>query len=108
MSNSWVTHLPHFLDEAGNIPKELPITTLEMANAMCSFVAYATNFGGKMDEEFPLCFATINNIVCRGKVFPCLAIDEKIIWQCDACGNNGAISGWQGTLWDLSDRGELQ
>jgi hypothetical protein len=108
MSNTWITHLPHFLDEAGNLPQELPAPALKMANAMCSFVVYATNFAGEMDEEFPPCFVAIDNKVCYGKVFPCLAIDEKIAWQCNTCGSNGTISGWHGTLWDLSNCEELQ
>lgn len=108
MPNTWITHLPHFLDETGTILKELPVPALQMANAMCSFVTYATNFGGDMDEEFPLCFVTIDNKICSGTVYPCLTIDEKIAWQCDTCNSNGTISGWHRTLWDLSDRSKLQ
>lgn len=68
-----VTHLPHFLDETGNVPKELPESALQMANAMCSFVTYATNFAGEPEEEFPDCFIVLDNKICHGKVFPCLS-----------------------------------
>ncbi len=105
MPNSWVTHLPHFLDEGGNIPNKLPISTSHMLNAICSFVAYATHFAGEMDEEFPSCFIVFNNDTCKGRVFPCLTIDEKIGWRCDRCQTNGIISGWAGTLWDLTEKG---
>lgn len=107
MTNTWITHLPHFLDESGNIPNELPTAALQVANSICSFVAYATHFAGEMDEEFPSCFVTLNKESCQGKVFPCLTMDEKISWRCDICHSNGVISGWQGTLWDLSEKSEL-
>ena len=63
MPNSWITHLPHFLDEKGNIPKELPLPILQMMNAICSFVVYATNFVGEMDETFPACFVVLSQEV---------------------------------------------
>ena len=31
---------------------------------------------------------------------------DDIIWHCPVCGDNGAISGWQGTFWDNSDMPE--
>lgn len=107
MSKTWITHVPHFLDEGGNIPNELPAPALKMVTAICSYIAYATHFAGEMDEEFPSCFVTFNNKNCQGKVFPCLTMDEKVGWRCDTCNNNGIISGWQGSLWDLTERSEL-
>lgn len=109
MANAWVTHLPHFLDEASKIPENLPEPARQVANAMCFFVVYATNFDGEPGEEFPSCFVIVDDSICSGKVFPCLTIDfENIAWKCDTCGSHGIITGWNGTLWDLSDRDELQ
>lgn len=108
MTKSWITHLPHILNDTGNIPVGLPAPTFRLAKSICSFVAYATNFEGKDDEEFPPCFIMIEKKRCRGKVFPFLMIEEDNIgWQCKTCGTNGVISGWQGTLWDLTERDEL-
>ncbi|AZR43489.1 hypothetical protein MTMN5_04064 (plasmid) [Marinobacter salarius] len=28
--------------------------------------------------------------------------DDAIVWRCPVCGDNGAISGWEGSFWDLS------
>lgn len=108
MANTWVTHLPHFLDTAGKMPEDLPEPARQVANAICSFVVYASNFAGEPEEEFPPCFVTIDDTVCSGRVFPCLTIDENIAWKCDTCSSSGMITGWHGTLWDLSDRDELR
>ena len=28
--------------------------------------------------------------------------DDAVVWHCPACGTEGHISNWQGTVWDLS------
>lgn len=28
--------------------------------------------------------------------------DDAIVWRCPVCGDNGAISGWEESFWDLS------
>jgi hypothetical protein len=36
-----------------------------------------------------------------------IALDDRIDWECPACGDSMAIHGWRGTPWDLSGREEL-
>jgi hypothetical protein len=110
MNKTWVTHLPHLLDELGNIKPDLPRPARQLATALCSFVTYATNFEGADNEELPTCFVIIKNKRCMGQVVALPALDENdsIAWQCEACDSHGVLSGWQGSLWDLSERGVLQ
>jgi hypothetical protein len=30
---------------------------------------------------------------------------DNIVWICPACGDNGSISNWQRTIWDMSGAG---
>ncbi|MFO2706140.1 hypothetical protein SCL28_16820, partial [Legionella pneumophila serogroup 1] len=106
MQKTWMTHLPHFLDEHGGLPLEFHASARRMLKALCKFVAYATNFDGEGDE-LPQCFMVSKRKRCRGKVTPLISMeDDAIIWHCFKCGSGGCISGWQGTLWDLSEHFE--
>ena len=103
MQKTWMTHLPHFLDKQGNLPNDLPAAAHRLATAICKFVTYATNFDGEGDE-LPQCFVMIKRKRCQGKVMPFVSIDDDNIgWHCSKCESSGFISGWQGTLWDLSE-----
>jgi len=107
MHKTWITHLPHFLNEEGNLLNDLPTPARRLAKALCEFVTYATHFDGEGDE-LPRCFAVVKRKRCQGKVMPLISLeDARIGWHCSSCGSEGSISGWQGTLWDLSKHGEL-
>jgi hypothetical protein len=107
MQKTWMTHLPHFLNEEGNLPDDLPAPARRLAHTLCKFVTYATNFDGEGDE-LPQCFVVSKRKRCQGIVTPLISLeDDNIAWHCSACGSHGFISGWQGTLWDLSERNEL-
>ena len=107
MQKMWVTHLPHFLDEAGNLIEDLPAPARRLAMALCKFITYATNFDGE-DDELPQCFIVTKRKQCQGMVMPLISLeDDNIVWHCPMCNCHGFISGWQGTLWDLSEMREL-
>jgi hypothetical protein len=107
MQNTWVTHLPHFLDEQGNIPNDLPVPARRLVKAICDFITYATHFD-REDNKLPQCFVTIKRKHCVGTVVPLVSSgDDTIDWYCQSCGSRGSISGWRHTLWDLSERHEL-
>lgn len=106
MQKTWMTYLPHFLDERGGPPKELHAPAHRMVKALCEFVTYATNFDAEGDE-LPQCFTVSKRKRCLGRVMPLISMDDDtILWHCSQCRNSGSISGWQGTLWDLSERFE--
>ncbi|MGH8830767.1 MAG: hypothetical protein ACREXV_06715, partial [Polaromonas sp.] len=95
----YITDARHFLDEKGAIgPQRGPAKA--MAEFHASVIAYATDFDGT-GVIAPTCFK------CKkGPVEPIIAQDDAIYWSCSRCKAEGRISHWQGTLWDLSERGE--
>lgn len=102
-----MTHLPHFLDEQGSPPKDLPPPARRLLKVICEYVIYATNFDGEGDE-LPQCLAIIKRKQCQGKVLPLVSVGADTIgWDCSECKSGGFISGWQGTLWDLSECHEV-
>ena len=107
MQNTWMTHLPHFLNEQGHIPNDLPAPALRLVKAICNFITYATHFDSE-ENELPQCFVMIKRKRCVGKVMPLISLDDDTInWYCQSCGSRGLISGWRHTLWDLSECHEL-
>lgn len=74
------------------------------AKAMAAFhagaIAYATDFDDA-GVAAPMCFK------CKkATVEPLIAQDDAIYWSCPHCKAEGRISHWQGTLWDISERGD--
>ena len=95
----YVIDLTHFLDSKGAIaPERGPAR--KMANFLTAVVAHASDFDRPDATPGPACFN------CRKRddrrVETGMTEDEGIIWRCPACGTEGRISNWQGTLWDLS------
>jgi len=105
MANTWVTDMTHYLDPDGELP-DLPGPALNLAIHFGSIVSWMTS-REHLDE------IETSNVWCRRRPgrTRCLGeieawFDEStgsIRWQCPFCGDNGYISGWEGTLWD---RGE--
>jgi len=98
MSKGWSTHLPHFLNDKGDIPEELPVPAQRLVKALCTFVMYATNFDD-VEDAMPWCFVVVKKKRCRGRIQSLLSLqDDTIVWQCEICKSWGAITGWQNTL----------
>ena len=95
----YITDARHFLDDKGAIaPLRGPARA--MAELHAGVIAYATNFD-ESGVPAPAC------IKCRkSPTEAIIAPDEAIVWSCVRCGAEGRISHWQGTLWDLSERGD--
>lgn len=92
----YVSNFQHFLDEQGNIPKEIPKDARELANFLALLIDDAST--GDYDAE-----PTIRCIEkgCKGLVVPTLIEEnEEIYWVCVECKKKGVISDWRGTKWD--------
>ena len=91
----YITDVRHFLDDKGAIaPLKGPARA--MADFLACVIAYASDFGntGVLAAR---CFK------CKkGTVESAIAQDEAIYWSYPRCKEEGRISNWQGTLWDLS------
>ena len=95
----YITDARHFLDEKGAIgPQRGPAKA--MAEFHAGAIAYATDFD-ETGVAAPKCFK------CKKTtVEPVIDQDDAIYWSCPRCKAEGRVSHLQGTLWDLSDRGE--
>lgn len=106
MPKAYITYLPHFLNEKGLLPDDIPAPARNMALAIGKIIAYAT-FDDE-DNEMPECLATVRKRRCRGKLLAGISLlDSNIEWRCTSCDTYGIISGWQSSLWDLSERDKL-
>lgn len=105
MSGSWITDIRHFLDEDGTISK-LPPPAARLADYFGSIVEAVTS---QIENNIP---AIATGVRCRRRPVrkrcagEILASHERqnvpnIKWYCPVCGDNGIISGWQETMWDL-------
>lgn len=44
---------------------------------------------------------------CTGRIQAVIDAEARIHWQCPNCGDNGLISAWQSTPWDMRRVGSL-
>ena len=90
--------MQHFLDESGNIPKQMPKEARELA----SFLALVVDTTTKNNPQT----LTTTDIRCTQKgcygliKTTLMAKTEEIHWYCPDCENEGVISEWQRTKWD--------
>jgi len=90
--------MQHFLDETGNIPKQIPKEGRELANFLALIVDETT-------KSMPLILTSTEircfNKGCHGLIKSSVSrAKAEIHWHCNVCGNEGVISNWQGTRWD--------
>ena len=97
-----ISNLKHFLDDNGNIPKEIR----KEARDRVSFLAII------VDKTTKSCPSTLTQTdircfkkKCDGMIKTALvSVNEEIHWYCLKCDNEGIISHWQKTKWDNRGR----
>lgn len=104
MGDTWYVNLNIFLDESGAIAVSTG-PARKLAEHITAIVAMASR-----PEIIPL---QEYQVRCRRRPGrkPCPGIieadfdpeDERIVWWCPVCEDNGFISNWKGSMWDLSD-----
>ena len=74
---------------------------LRLAEYWAAIVAQASNY----DEPTSLrCRRWPGRRPCAGLLTIFFDVEIfDVLWFCPACGDNGRISGWEGTFWDNSD-----
>ena len=96
-----ITNIRHFLDEEGDVP-DLPKEALDLVAYLTSIIEAATmedECSPELDEV--KCRQIVNAKRCPGDVDVILLPEStEIEWQCAVCGEDGVISGWEGTKWD--------
>lgn len=90
--------MQHFLDETGNIPKQMPKEARELASFMALVVDTTTiNCPSILTQTDIRCFKK----KCEGMIkTELIHTNEEIHWYCLKCDNEGSISHWQKTKWD--------
>ncbi len=104
MGDTWITDMRHYLNDFGELACDIPTPALKLALFQGAMIAWMTGTRCPRDQ------ASRTNVNCRRspKRRPCLgeivasidARSEAIFWECPLCGDNGQISGWEGTSWD--------
>ncbi len=94
----YISDLTHFLDETGNIPKEMPTEAREMAGFLAMVVDLTTERKNTVLSPTALwCF----NKGCNGIINTTLTPNLKEIhWHCPSCNTEGIIRNWQETKWN--------
>lgn len=97
---TYITDLAHFLDENGLPPVDAPRRMLRMLAFLGSIV--------KAGSSHPVGTQFASAIPCRRRFCSRLSLtiangrDGRTRWECPDCGENGYISKWQGSDYDLS------
>jgi hypothetical protein len=94
----YISQMPHFLDETGNIPKQMP----KQASELASFLALVVDTTTKTLQS-TLTSTDIRWFEngCHGLIkSEVLKPNNEIHWVCSKCQNEGRISEWQKTKWD--------
>ena len=98
---TWVTDLSHFVDEIGSLPTTLPGPARQLAQHLAAIVAAATAATNENQTIRRIkCRRRPGHRACPGVIQYRLWADERIIWECPSCGDNGVISNWQSTACD--------
>ena len=94
----YITQMTHFLDEEGNIPKQMPKEARELASFMALVVDATTKEKSAADIQTGIrCFIR----KCDGMIISELQNPKAdIYWRCTKCKNEGTIGSWQWTRWD--------
>jgi hypothetical protein len=90
--------MQHFLDETGNIPKQMPKEAREMASFLALIVDATTkNSPFTLTQTEIRCFEKKCQGLIKSEV---LKENNEIHWVCSKCQNEGRISRWKLTKWD--------
>lgn len=106
MPDTWVTDITHLLDEFGNIAADSG-PGRRFAEFQVALIALISHPEPVPKELRVPCRRRPDRKPCKGSIEGFVDPDlHVIVWQCPACGDNGYINNWQGTLWDLRDAGK--
>jgi hypothetical protein len=90
--------MTHFLDETGNIPKQIAKEARELASFFALVIDATTKkFPSSVTQTEIRCFEKRCDGTIKSEL---LSVNDEIHWICSICQNEGRISGWQGTKWD--------
>jgi hypothetical protein len=90
----YISNMTHFLDETGDIPKQMTKEGRELASFFALVIDTTTkNLSAKLTPTDIRCFEKQCNGTIKSEL---LGANNEIHWAC----YEGVISNWQGTRWD--------
>lgn len=93
----FISNMQHFLDEQGNIPKQMPKEARELASFFALVIDTSTKIlPTKLTPTDIRCFEK----GCQGTIRVEILPSNEIHWMCSQCDNEGKISHWQRTRWN--------
>ncbi len=97
----YITQMTHFLDETGNIPKQMPKEARELGSFMALVVDATTKekSAGRINTGIR-CFQEKCDGIISSELHNSI---YDIHWKCSKCNSEGTIGSWQGTKWDNTD-----
>lgn len=96
----YISNMTHFLDEQGNIPKQMPKEARELASFFALVIDTATKkLSTRLIPTDIRCFEKGCQGTIRVEILPS---SKEIHWMCSRCKNEGRISHWKGTRWNNS------
>jgi hypothetical protein len=108
VGDTWITNMTDYLDTDGRIV-EMPRRAERLAAHLGAIVVAISTEAPEalMATDVP-CRRRPGRRPCPGSIQGFIASDDRRIhWICADCGDNGAISGWEGTPWDARREGPL-
>jgi hypothetical protein len=94
----YISNMQHFLDDKGNIPKQMPKEARELASFFALVIDATTKKNPFTLSEIELrCFEKGCMGLIKSEV---LKETNEIHWVCSKCKNEGMISNWKLTKWD--------
>lgn len=93
----YISNMTHFLDEQGNIPKQMPKEARELASFFALIIDTTTKILPRRLKATEIrCFEK----GCQGTVRVEILPSNDIYWMCSRCDNEGKINQWQETKWN--------
>jgi hypothetical protein len=108
MGDTWISDMTHYLDAQGRIAP-LPARVQRLVDHFGAIVVAISPAHAEalISSDVP-CRRRPRRRRCPGTIQGFVALeDRRIHWTCADCGDNGAISGWEGSPRDTRRTGPL-
>ena len=101
MGDTWITDLTHYLMDDGSMA-EGPWSRIARHFGSIASAASLHQSGGWVDTAIR-CRRRPGRQPCPGHIRLIRTdVPSRVEWHCTFCSDNGLISNWQNTIWDLS------
>ncbi len=105
MNECFVIDITHYLDATGLLPSTLTPEAKQFIDCFGNIIASVTMQPSETDKTTVQCWGELQGDRCPGMIHAGISVNTlEIEWRCHRCHDQGTISNWQGTFWDVSNR----